>query len=164
VKLMSDGWSDEQREAIDRWNDKDQSERHPHDLLPNGSQGYDRGVGEDECASMRQFFKSHPDKTIKSMVEVEFEYSQTTIAEHVFNRCNHSIEEEPADSPMGTIDPEDFVTNQQCADMRSFYFGEGDEEITNVEAQFDKTYGQVYHHLVGRCKCDHDQVDIRSVE
>jgi hypothetical protein len=161
---MSDKWSDEQREAVNRWQNKDSSERHPHDLLPNGSQGYDRGVSEEECASMRELFKQQPENTVKSMVGSEFDYSETTIGEHVFDRCNHEIAESPADSPMGTIDPDDFVTDQECATMRSYYFSDGDEEITNVEARFDKSYGQVYHHLVGRCTCDHDESDIRSVE
>lgn len=160
--MTDDDWTDEQREAINRWNEKDRENRHPHDLLPNGSQGYNRGVSDDECASMRVYFKNHADTTIKSMVDTEFEYSQTTIAEHVFDRCNHNIEEEPAESPMGSIDADDFVTDAQCASMRRFYWNDGDEEITAVEAKFDKTYGQVYHHLVGRCQCDHDQVDIRS--
>lgn len=161
---MTHEWSEDQREAIERWNEKGSGERHPHDLLPNGSQGYNRGVSEEECASMRQFFKSNPDTTIKEMVDDEFEYSQTTIAEHVFNRCNHEIEEDAAESPMGSIDPEDFVTDDECRRMRVYYWNGGHEEITEVQAEFENTYGQTYHHLVGRCKCDHDEPDIRSEE
>lgn len=160
--MTNDEWSEDQREAIERWNDKDSDERHPHDLLPNGSQGYNRGVTEEECREMRQFFKSNPDTTIKMMVEGRFEYSQTTIAEHVFNRCNHRIDESAAESPMGSIDPEDFVTDDECRRMRVFYRDGGEEEIVIVQEEFGNTYGQTYHHLVGRCKCDHDEDDIRQ--
>lgn len=156
-------WSEKQKEAVERWNQKDRSERHPHDLLPNGSQGYQRGVTESECAEMRRRFKNR-DITIKSMVENPYDYSQTTIAEHVFNRCNHSIEEEPAESPMGPINSENFVEEQECAEMREYYWGQGDEEIVNVKEEFENTYGQTYHHLVGRCKCDHEKSNIRSEE
>lgn len=162
--MTHDEWSDDQAEAIERWQSKDRSERHPHDLLPNGNQGYNRGVSENECGEMRQQFKSNSDITIKDMVGDDFDYSQTTIAEHVFDRCNHNIEEDPAESPMGSIDPDDFVTDEQCRDMRDFYWGKGDGEITEVRDEFEKTYGQTYHHLVGRCKCDHNVPDIRTQE
>lgn len=162
--MSQDEWSEDQIEAMERWKDKDQSERHPNDLLPNGSQGYDRGVSEEECGEMRNHFKSEDGITVKSMVGDRFDYSQTTIAEHVFNRCNHIIDVEPAESPMGSIDSSEFVTEEECADMRRFYYGEGDGEITNVRDKFDNTYGQTYHHLIGRCKCNHEMSDIRSVE
>jgi hypothetical protein len=161
--MTHDEWSDEQREAMERFNEKDSSERHPHDLLPNGGQGYKRGVSEEECTSMRQEFKE-TDTTIKDMVGDEYDYSQTTIAEHVFDRCNHDIEEGAAESPMGPIDPDSFVTVEECREMREFYRGEGGEEITVVRDEFSNTYGQTYHHLVGRCKCEHDEPDIRSSE
>lgn len=155
-------WSEEQIKALKRWKEKDQSERHPHDLLPNGSQGYNRGVSEDECEEMRQRFKDEPDTTVKDMVDDEYEYSQTTVAEHVFDRCNHTIEEEAAESPMGSIDPDDFVTVEECSRMRRYYREEAGEEIVNVQEEFENTYGQTYHHLVGRCKCDHEEDNIRS--
>lgn len=157
-----DDWTDDQEEAMSRWLEKDESERHPHDLLPNGGRGYDRGVTQGECGDMRRRFKSDSDITIKSMVDDPFDYSQTTIAEHVFGRCNHEIEEGEAESPMGTIDSDDFVSDDECAQMRRFYWQGGDEEITEVRDEFENTYGQTYHHLVGRCKCDHGEPNIRS--
>lgn len=157
---MSD-WTDEQQEAINRWNEKDRSERHPHDLLPDTGQGYDRGVTEEQCIAMRDLFKQD-DRTVKSMVDTEFDYKQTTIAEHIFGRCNHSVNATPADSPMGNMDADKFVTVEECRNMREYYYNEGHEEITEVEAHFDKTYGQVYHHLVARCKCEHGQPGIRD--
>jgi len=162
--MVDEDWSEEQKKALKQWKQKDRSERHPHDLLPNENQGYNRGVTKKECREMRVTFKKDSEVTIKSMVDAEFDYSQTTIAEHVFDRCSHDIDEEAAESPMGSIDPENFVGVQECMRMRKYYREDGNEEIVNVKEEFGKTYGQTYHHLVGRCKCEHDEPNIRSEE
>lgn len=167
-----DTWTDEQREALQRWSSKDESERHPHDLLPGGrksEQERERAAGNgindvqpDQCVEMRQMFKDDEELTIKRMAEEEFDFHRSTIAEHVFGRrCSHSVEESPAESPMGNIDSGNFIQSEECAEMRNRW----DEvrEIVTVQEEFEKTYGQTYHHLVGRCKCDHDVPNIRNL-
>lgn len=159
-------WSDDQKDALRRWLDKPPSERHPHDLLPEGRISSEKSgngknaVSPDECAQMRQIFKAE-DITIKEMARSRFDYSRTTIAEHVFaRRCSHEIDETPAESPMESIDPDEFVTADECAKMReSYHDGKGIPEVQN---DFDLSYGQTYHHLSGRCKCDHGVRDIRD--
>lgn len=157
-----EGWSDDQIEAVKRWKSKGEDERHPHDLLPSGRQSHNRGVSDEECAEMRRLFKDDESLTIKGISEQHFSYSQTTVAEHVFNRrCTHEIAEEAAESPMGPIDPDEFVTVDECREMRECYWDGVDMEIVTVRDRFGKSYGQTYHHLIGRCECDHDVPDIR---
>lgn len=169
-------WTEEQQEALERWAEKDRSDRHPHDLLPGGRKS--EGEGEEEtpkntngtndvqpgqCAEMRRMFKSDDELTIKAMAEGEFAFHRSTIAEHVFGRrCNHDIDEEPADSPMGDIDSGDFIQAEECAEMREYW--QEEREIVAVQDEFEKTYGQTYHHLVGRCKCEHSVPDIRAMQ
>ena len=167
-------WTDEQREALERWSDKDRTDRHPHDLLPGGrkSEGEEEeeepGSGANDvkaaqCVEMRQMFKENDELTIKQMAQEHFSFHRSTIAEHVFGRrCNHDIDEEPAESPMGDIDSGDFIQADECAEMRETWIAE--REIVTVQEEFDKTYGQTYHHLVGRCKCEHDIPNIRTIQ
>lgn len=170
---MSDplDFTDDQKEALERWRDKDQTQRHPHDLLPDGrksegesksdSSGSANDVQPEQCTEMRKMFKENEDLTIKSMASDHFSFHRSTIAEHVFGRrCNHDIEEEAAESPMGDIDSSDFIQADECAEMRKEW--KGVREIVTVKDRFEKTYGQTYHHLVGRCKCDHDVPSIRK--
>lgn len=166
---MSDptDWTDKQREAIERWADKPPEDRHPNDLLPEGRKSSDEGgggsnvVSPDECAEMRRVFKQDGDLTIKAMAEQRFSYSRTTIAEHVFaRRCTHEIAEPAAESPMDSIDPDEFIQPDECAEMREMYHDGA--EIPEVQAAWDASYGQAYHHLAGRCTCEHDVYDIRD--
>ena len=169
-----DEWTDEQEEALERWAEKDRSNRHPHDLLPGGrksegssNEGGTQGGGNDvkpeQCAEMREMFKSDGDLTIKQMAQESFDFHRSTIAEHVFGRrCNHDIDVEPADSPISDISSADFIDPEECAEMREHWTEV--EEIVAVQDEFDKTYGQTYHHLVGRCKCDHEVPDIRELQ
>lgn len=172
--MSSQNWTEEQREALKRWSSKDSSERHPHDLLPGGrkserkNENKNSGSGAndvqpDQCEDMRTMFKDDDDMTIKEMAESHFEFHRSTIAEHVFGRrCSHDIDEEPAESPMGNIDSGDFIQADECAEMRNRWADVG--EIVEVQKHFEKTYGQTYHHLVGRCKCDHDVPNIRNIK
>lgn len=169
-------WTEEQKEALERWAEKDRSQRHPHDLLPGGrksegdsekkSRSSTNGTNDvqpEQCAAMRKMFKSNDDLTIKAIAKEEFAFHRSTIAEHVFGRrCTHDIEEEPAESPMGGIDSGDFIQAEECSEMREHWKGVG--EIVSVQEDFEKTYGQTYHHLVGRCKCDHDVPNIREMQ
>lgn len=167
-------WSDEQKEALERWSSKDNTERHPHDLLPGGrksEQAKENGnagngandVQPEQCSEMRRMFKDDDELTIKAMAEGHFEFHRSTIAEHVFGRrCSHDIDEEAAESPMGNIDSGDFIQADECAEMRERWVDV--REIVQVQGEFEKTYGQTYHHLVGRCKCDHDVPDIKEVK
>lgn len=172
---MSQGqeWTDEQKEALERWSSKDNTNRHPHDLLPGGRKGKHKegeesesngsDVRKEQCAEMRRTFKRYEETTIKQMAENDFPFHRSTIAEHVFGRrCNHDIDEEPAESPMGDIDSGDFIQDGECAKMRETWIEV--EEIVTVQERFEKTYGQTYHHLVGRCKCAHDVPNIRELE
>lgn len=172
--MSHDDWTEEQREALERWAEKDSSERHPHDLLPGGRKSENEAEEEvsesgwndvkaEQCAEMRRMFKDSDSLTIKEMAENHYPFHRSTIAEHVFGRrCNHSIEVEPAESPMGDIDSGDFIEVEECAEMRERWVEV--REIVTVQEEFEKTYGQTYHHLVGRCKCDHEVPDIRTVE
>lgn len=168
-------WTDDQEEALKRWAGKDRSDRHPHDLLPGGrksegendsSQKADgpNDVKPEQCSEMRKMFKKNDDLTIKKMADSHFSFHRSTIAEHVFGRrCSHDVAEEPAESPMGNIDPSDFITPEDCEEMRDRY--RDLREIVAVKDEYEgKSYGQVYHHLVGRCKCDHGVPDIREME
>lgn len=167
-------WTEEQKEALQRWSNKDNTERHPHDLLPdgrksereksgNGSRNGINDVQAEECEKMRRTFKSEDNITIKEMAETHFSFHRSTIAEHVFGRrCNHEVDEEPAESPMSDIDSGNFVEADECAEMREMWNKVG--EITDVQEAYGKTYGQTYHHLVGRCKCDHEVPNIRELE
>lgn len=166
-------WTDEQQEALERWASKDSSQRHPHDLLPGGRKGeQEKKSGEkkesandvtpEQCEDMRVMFKNNPELTIKAMAEDHYSFHRSTIAEHVFGRrCNHDIDEEPADSPMGDIDSGSFVQPEECSDMREYWMES--REIVSVQEEFDLTYGQTYHHLVGRCKCDHEVPNIKEL-
>lgn len=148
-------WSDEQIEAIERWKSKSEVERHPHDLLPGGRKSHERGMTEDECRWLRNQFESR-DTTVTELSD-SCEYSETAIAEHVFGRrCHHEHDVPPCDSPMGSINPDEFIQAQECAQMRTFFFETDNCEIKNVQHQFGTSYGQAYHHLMGRCKCDND--------
>lgn len=163
-------WTDEQREALDRWRDKDPAERHPHDLLPEGRRSDDDGdetgevygVTDEECGEMRRLYKDTDDLTIKAMSEDHFSYSRTTIAEHVFDRrCSHDIIEDPAVPPSETGSrPSKFVTPGECAEMRETYHD--GSEIPEVQAEYGTSYAQAYHHLAGRCRCDHEIEDIHG--
>lgn len=166
-------WTDEQKEALERWAEKDRDDRHPHDLLPGGRKSEGESDGEagngsndvqpEQCQAMRQKFKDDDDLTIKAMANHHFDFHRSTIAEHVFGRrCNHDIDEEPAESPMGDIDSGDFIQADECAEMREEW--QDRREIVGVQEEFEKTYGQTYHHLVGRCKCDHDVPNIREFQ
>lgn len=171
-----DEWTEEQEEALERWAEKDRSERHPHDLLPGGrksdaekeeerqvTQEGTNDVKPEQCVEMRRLFKRNDELTIKQMAENEFGFHRSTIAEHAFGRrCNHEIDEEPAESPMGDIDSGDFIQADECADMRNAW--KDKRKIVAVQEEFEKTYGQTYHHLVGRCKCDHEVPDIRELQ
>lgn len=173
--MTHDDWTDEQREALERWGEKDRGSRHPHDLLPGGRKSEKEGEGKqgtsdgandvkpDQCAEMRATFKENPDLTIKSMAEDHFPFHRSTIAEHVFGRrCNHDIDEEAAESPMGDINSGDFIQADECERMRNRWMEL--QEIVAVQEEFEKTYGQTYHHLVGRCKCDHETPNIRELQ
>lgn len=166
-------WTEEQEDALSRWAEKDRSQRHPHDLLPGGRKSEGGGgdnakssgmndVKPDQCRAMRRMFKQDDDLTIKSMANHDFSFHRSTIAEHVFGRrCTHDIDEEPAESPMGDIDSDDFIQADECAEMREAW--QQEREIVAVQQDFEKTYGQTYHHLVGRCKCDHDVPNIKKL-
>lgn len=148
-------WSDEQIEAIKRWKSKSETERHPHDLLPGGRKSHERGMTEKECKWLRETFESR-DTTITEL-SGECEYSETAIAEHVFGRrCHHDHDVSACDSPMGSIDSDEFVGADECAQMRQFFYDTSGCEIKTVQHQFGTSYGQAYHHLMGRCKCDND--------
>lgn len=160
-------WTDEQAEALKRWQEKEDGSRHPHDLLPGGRNENDsrsnNAVSPEECAAMRRAFKADEEVTIKELAETEFDYSQTTVAEHVFaRRCSHDVDEGAAESPMGSIDPDEFVEPDLCAEMREDHADI--QSIKGVAQEHGKTYGQAYHHLVGRCKCSHEVPAIRDDE
>jgi hypothetical protein len=159
-------WSDDQKEALKRWSDKDKSERHPHDLLPSDEEEKKKPrqslVTAEECADMRSFFKTN-NTNIKQMAEHHFEYSRTTIAEHVFNRrCSHDIDEEPVESPSDDVNPANYTKADECAEMREMY--QEVRSIPVIQEEFDKTYAQAYHHLAGRCKCKHNTPNIHAIE
>jgi len=171
--MSSDSWTEEQREALERFRDKKRSQRHPHDLLPGGRKSDDEDDDDDssgasdvqpeQCSQMREMFKAESDLTIKGMAQEHFSFHRSTVAEHVFGRrCNHDIDVEPAESSMGNIDSSEFIQADECAEMRETWTELG--EIVAVQEEYEKSYGQTYHHLVGRCKCDHDVPNIRELD
>lgn len=159
-------WTADQKEALKRWSGKDKSDRHPHDLLPSEEEDTEEKssqtlVSSEECAEMRRFFKSN-NTSIKRMAEHHFEYSRTTIAEHVFDRrCSHDIDEEPVASPSDELNPENYTKSDECSKMREMYHEV--QSIPAVQEEFDKSYGQAYHHLAGRCKCKHNTPNIHDI-
>lgn len=159
--MAHEGWSDEQREALERWSEKDPSDRHPRDLIPGDDEPTTNSgspeVTDEECASMRRRFKASDDITIRGMSESgEFSYGRNTIARHVFNRedCSHDIDEEPAEEQIDQRPKDEQVQPGECAEMRkSFQDG---LTVVQVKEEFEMTYDQTYYHIVGRCKCDND--------
>lgn len=157
---MAQDWSEEQKEALERWAKKDPKDRHPHDLIPgqnNTGNGGSNEVTSDECRRMRQAFKRTTKTTIRDLVRNEdFGYSRETVARHVFNRsdCNHDIDEPPAEDELQQPSSDERVSEQECQHMREAYHG--GFSVVEVKEKYERTYDQTYYHVVGRCKCENE--------